>query len=488
MNPIDRQILQIALPSIVSNITVPLLGLIDVAIVGHLGSPAYIGAIAVGGMLFNIIYWIFGFLRMGTSGMTSQAYGKRDLPEIVRLLIRSVGIGLAVALCLILLQVPIRQAAFQIIRPTEEVREMATLYFHICIWGAPAMLGLYGLSGWYIGMQNSRIPMYIAITQNIVNIMASLSLVCFFGMKVEGVALGTLIAQYAGFLMGLVLWMNRYGKLKKYIVWKGVLQKEAMIRFFQVNRDIFLRTLCLVAVTLFFTSAGASQGEIILAVNTLLMQLFTLFSYVMDGFAYAGEALSGRYIGARNRKAFTDTVRHLFIWGAGLTVLFTLVYASGGNAFLALLTDDRNVITAADTYFYYLGRHLYRRNGNARHASLHGSLSRQLLCGVLRIPHGFRQPCPVACFSCLPVHAGSYADIAQPEGYGKKLSLKAFHDEVAINPINIYSQTNESKNKPYLLSLPEKERNARYYTQSRKYTAHQEHGLQPLHHGGEKPA
>ena len=195
--------------------------------------------------------------------------------------------------------------------------------------------------------------MYIAITQNIVNIMASLSLVCFFGMKVEGVALGTLIAQYAGFLMGLVLWMNRYGKLKKYIVGKGVLQKEAMIRFFQVNRDIFLRTLCLVAVTLFFTSAGASQGEIILAVNTVLMQLFTLFSYVMDGFAYAGEALSGRYIGARNRKAFTDTVRHLFIWGAGLTVLFTLVYASGGNAFLALLTDDRNVITAADTYFYW---------------------------------------------------------------------------------------------------------------------------------------
>ena len=258
MKHIDRQILQIALPSIVSNITVPLLGLIDVAIVGHLGSPAYIGAIAVGGMLFNIIYWIFGFLRMGTSGMTSQAYGKRDLPEIVRLLMRSVGIGLAVALCLILLQVPIRQTAFLIIHPTAEVREMATLYFHICIWGAPAMLGLYGLSGWFIGMQNSRIPMYIAITQNIVNIIASLSFVCFFKMKVEGVAFGTLIAQYAGFIMGLVLWMSRYGKLKKYILWKGVLQKEAMMRFFQVNRDIFLRTLCLVTVTLFFTSAGAS--------------------------------------------------------------------------------------------------------------------------------------------------------------------------------------------------------------------------------------
>lgn len=353
MKPRDRQILHIALPSIVSNITVPLLGLIDVAIVGHLGATAYIGAIAVGGMLFNIIYWIFGFLRMGTSGMTSQAYGKRDLPEVVRLLLRSVGIGLVVALCLIILQVPIRQAAFLVIHPTNEVKELATLYFHICIWGAPAMLGLYGLSGWYIGMQNSRVPMYIAITQNIVNIAASLSLVYLCNMKVEGVALGTLIAQYAGFIMGLVLWMRHYGKLRKYIVWKGLLQKAAMVRFFQVNRDIFLRTLCLVAVTLFFTSAGASQGEVILAVNTLLMQLFTLFSYVMDGFAYAGEALSGRYIGAQNREAFKDTVRRLFVWGGVMAVLFTLVYALGGNAFLGLLTDDKEVITAADTYFYW---------------------------------------------------------------------------------------------------------------------------------------
>ena len=350
----DRQILQIALPSIVSNITVPLLGLIDVAIVGHLGSPAYIGAIAVGGMLFNIIYWIFDFLRMGTSGMTSQAFGKRDLTEVVCLLMRSVGIGLAVAFCLIALQIPIRQGAFLLIHPTDEVRILATLYFHICIWGAPAMLGLYGLTGWFIGMQNSRIPMYIAITQNIVNIIASLSLVYLCGMKVEGVALGTLIAQYAGLFMGLALWWKHYGKLKRFLKGgKNIWQKEAMYRFFQVNRDIFLRTLCLVAVTLFFTSAGASQGEIILAVNTLLMQLFTLFSYVMDGFAYAGEALSGRYIGARNREAFTDTVRHLFGWGVVMAVFFTLVYALGGNAFLGLLTDDKEVIAAADTYFYW---------------------------------------------------------------------------------------------------------------------------------------
>lgn len=362
----NKQILHIALPSIVSNITVPLLGLIDVGIVGHLGSPAYIGAIAVGGMLFNIIYWIFGFLRMGTGGMTSQAYGKRDLPETLRLLLRSMGVGLTVAFCIIALQVPIRQAAFLLISPTDEVRNLATTYFHICIWGAPAMLGLYAFTGWFIGMQNSRIPMYIAITQNIVNITASLCLVYLCGMKVEGVALGTLIAQYAGFLMALILWMLHYGKLSKFLKIQNdrlqttgsgrgetVWEKEAMLRFLRVNRDIFLRTLCLVAVTLFFTSAGASQGEIILAVNTLLMQLFTLFSYVMDGFAYAGEALSGRYIGARNRKGFAHTTRLLFGWGAAMALLFTVVYATGGNAFLGLLTDDKEVIAAADTYFYW---------------------------------------------------------------------------------------------------------------------------------------
>lgn len=202
-NIINKRILQIAVPSIISNITVPLLGLIDVTIVGHLGSAAYIGAIAVGGMLFNIIYWIFGFLRMGTSGMTSQAYGKHDMDEVTRLLLRSVGVGLLIAIILVALQYPIRKLAFTFIQTTEEVEQLATLYFQICIWGAPAMLGLYGFAGWFIGMQNSRFPMYIAITQNIVNIAASLCFVYLFHMKVAGVALGTLTAQYAGFFMAL---------------------------------------------------------------------------------------------------------------------------------------------------------------------------------------------------------------------------------------------------------------------------------------------
>ena len=348
----NRKILQLAIPSIVSNITVPLLGLVDVAIVGHLGSASYIGAIAVGGMLFNMIYWIFGFLRMGTSGMTAQAYGKRDLTEVVRTLLRAVGVGLLISLGLWILQSPILRGAFVLIDATEEVKRWASLYFNICIWGAPAILGLYGFAGWFIGMQNSRFPMFIAITQNIVNIAASLCFVFVLGMKVEGVALGTLIAQYAGLFMAFALWLKYYGRLKAYIDWNGLWGGEEMRRFFSVNSDIFFRTLCLVAVTTFFTSTGARQGDVILAVNTLLMQLFTLFSYIMDGFAYAGEALAGRFIGAKNDVGLRRCIRLLFLWGIGLSLSFTILYAFLGRDFLGLLTNDTSVIEASGDYFY----------------------------------------------------------------------------------------------------------------------------------------
>lgn len=350
----NKKILQLAIPSIVSNITVPLLGLIDVAIVGHLGSAAYIGAIAVGGMLFNIIYWLFGFLRMGTSGMTSQAFGQRDLKEVTRVLLRAVGVGLFIALCLLLLQYPIRKIAFLLIDATPEVRELATVYFNICVWGAPAVLGLYGFAGWFIGMQNSRFPMFIAITQNVVNIVASLSFVYLLDMKIEGVALGTLIAQYAGLFMASLLWLRYYGRLKIAFRWREIIGKTAMKRFFLVNSDIFFRTLCLVAVTTFFTSTGARQGDVVLAVNTLLMQLFTLFSYIMDGFAYAGEAMAGRYIGARNNTGLQRMIRLLFRWGWGLSLSFTILYMIGGQDFLGLLTNDTTVINAAGSYYYWV--------------------------------------------------------------------------------------------------------------------------------------
>ena len=352
MTQINRKILHIALPAIVSNITVPLLGLVDVSIVGHLGDTAYIGAIAVGGMIFNVMYWLFGFLRMGTSGMTSQSYGRRDLPEVVRLLVRSLGVGWAVAFLMILLQVPLRDFALFIMEPTESVRHYAELYFNILIWGAPATLGLYSFTGWFIGMQNSRLPMAIAITQNVVNIVASLVLVFCLGLKVEGVALGTLVAQYAGLFIAFGAWFSVYGRLRKYFCRIDLFSWSQMKGFLSVNRDIFLRTLCLISVMLFFTSAGSWQGETILAVNTLLMQFYMIFSYIMDGFAYAGEAISGKYYGAGNKVGLSAAVRHLFGWGAVMTVAFTLLYIIGGNAFLSLLTDDKIVI-AAGSYFYW---------------------------------------------------------------------------------------------------------------------------------------
>lgn len=350
----NRRILHLAIPSIVSNITVPLLGLVDVTIVGHLGATAYIGAIAVGGLLFNILYWNFGFLRMGTSGLTSQAYGRKDKEAEIRVLVQAVSVGLFSALAMLILQYPIERLAFRLLDTSAEVEQYAVTYFRICIWGAPAVLAQYSFTGWFIGMQNSRYPMYIAIVMNVINIVCSSCFVFLFKMKVEGVALGTVVAQYSGVMMALGFWYYNYKELRGRITFKGSLQLIAMRRFFAVNRDIFLRTLCLIGVTTFFTSTGARQGDVILAVNTLLMQLFTLFSYIMDGFAYAGEALSGRYVGACNLVQLKRAVKALFGWGIGLSLVFTLLYGIGGENFLGLLTNDTIVIETAGHYFYWV--------------------------------------------------------------------------------------------------------------------------------------
>ncbi len=372
MNIRDRQILQIALPSIVSNITVPLLGIIDVAIVGHMGSPAYIGAVAVGSMIFNLVYWLFGFLRMGSSGLTSQALGRRDLTEVASILARSVFIAFSIALLLILLQIPMKWASFALIGPTEDVVPFASTYFNIVIWGAPAVLGLYSMLGWFIGMQNTRFPMFISIMQNVVNILASLTLVYGFGMKIEGVAMGTVIAQYAGFIVALGLVVRYYGRLFRGYGGTGVrgleiclwqmysrtsvppyLRTPEISKFFRINRDIFLRTLCLVAVNLYFTSAGARQGAVILSVNTVMMQLYLFFSYFMDGFAYAGEALGGKAYGAKNTTAFHETLRRLWMWTLIVATAYTLLYIIGGQWIVGLLTDEPQVIETSRDYLYW---------------------------------------------------------------------------------------------------------------------------------------
>lgn len=371
----NKKILQLALPSIVSNITVPLLGLVDVAITGHMGEARYMAAIAVGSMMFNVIYWLFAFLRFGTGGLTAQAYGEASSQtkaltaqasgkaagivdanelshgsECRNMLMRALATSTLMALALIILQAPLFQLMMWIIAPDATLIGTIHTYYDILIWGTIPSLSLYAFTGWFVGMQNTKLPMVISITQNICNILLSLILVYCLHMKIEGVASGTLIAQWAGMAMAAVMVRWRYGWLwhGERMTWHDV--TSGLNRFFSVNRIIFFRTLFIVAVNVFFIQAGAKGGEVMLAVNSVLMQMFILYSYVMDGFAFAAEALCGRYYGAHDTVSFHRALRGVWLWGLALTAAYTIAYAAGGNIFLSLLTDDNVIRHAAIRY------------------------------------------------------------------------------------------------------------------------------------------
>lgn len=351
----NRDILRLAIPSIISNITVPLLGIVDVAIVGHIGDENYIGAIAIGSMIFNVIYWLFGFLRMGTSGFTSQAFGAGNTQATAYVLRKMLVLSFGVAAAFVLFQLPIRHLAFLLMGVNNDIHPLVATYYNIVVWGAPATLGLYVLTGWLVGMQNTRVPMWVSIAQNIINIAASALLVFAFHMGISGVAIGTLVAQWAGFVMSLLSLRSGYAQEWDTALSNAITKLQShteifTISFFSANRDIFLRTLCLVSVNLFFTAAGSRQGAMMLSVNTLLMTFFTLFSYVMDGFAYAGEALAGRYFGARDTASLNLLARRLLGWGMALSVAFSLVYLLAGETILGLLTDNQPVVVAAADY------------------------------------------------------------------------------------------------------------------------------------------
>ena len=348
MRKIDREILSLTIPSIITNITTPLLALMDVAIVGHLGNATYLAAIAVGGTVFNMIYWLFAFLRMGTSGLSAQAHGGGDSRGLDLVLERGVAVALGAGALLVILYYPIEVVAFTIMDVDGETAVLARRYFEILIWGAPAVLLTYTFTGWTLGRKNSRGPMWVAFVINVSNIVVSLVLVVGLRFKIEGVAIGTLSAQWLGAAVFALMIVRRY-RPRLYGV-KYVVDSKALGQFFRVNNDIFLRTLCLVAVTVWFTRSGASQGTLMLAVNTLLMQFFMFFSYFMDGFAFAGESLCGNSYGEHDGQQLRLTVKALLKWGAGVAGVFTLVYFLGGEWILERLSDDREVIAATGEY------------------------------------------------------------------------------------------------------------------------------------------
>lgn len=346
----DRKILRLAIPSIAANITTPLLALIDTAIVGHMGSEFYIAAIAVGGVMFNMLYWLFSFLRGGTSGLSAQAYGANDQQAYTLVLRRSLLVALGAGLLMVIFQQPVFEILAWFLDAGETTTDLASTYFHILIYGAPAVLGNYAMSGWFLGMQNSKMLLWVSLTINIVNIFASILLVYGFCMGIAGVAAGSLIAQWVGFAAGFIF-LHRYHLSQ--VSLNDILRWGELKRFFRINIDVMLRTICLIAVTLWFTRVGSMQGPLILAVNTLLMQLFLLFSYMMDGFAFAGEALVGQFVGAANWSDLRVCVKRLFMWGTAWAALFTLIYIVGGPNFLKLLSDNQEVINASQEYFIW---------------------------------------------------------------------------------------------------------------------------------------
>lgn len=351
MNTIDRSIAKLTLPSVVSNITVPLLGLIDLTIVGHLGQSEQIGAIAIGGTVFNIIYWIFVFLRMGTTGLTGQAHGSRNKAECACVLFRSVVTALCIAAVICLLQTPLLRMATYIMTPSASVLPYFSAYFNICIWGAPAMMLNYALSGWFIGMQNTRIPMLVAITQNILNIILSICFVYKLHWGLEGVAAGTVSGLYGGLLISLLFAIRLWRKNKLNLPDIGsALSITKMKRFLSINTDILLRTVCMVCVMSFFTHAGSRQNDDILGANALLMEFFILYSYFMDGLANAGEALSAEYQGAADRTMLSSTIRQLFRWATIIAIVFTFTYILFGLQFLHIMTDHTIIILTANHY------------------------------------------------------------------------------------------------------------------------------------------
>lgn len=336
----------LSLPAVITNITTPILALTDVAIVGHMGSAIFIAAIAVGGTMFNTMFWLFGFLRMGSSGLTAQAYGAGDRRGAQTVLARSLLLALLIGIAMIAAREPVCSLLFDLLDVDGSTASVARSYFMIVVWSAPAVLGLYSLTGWFVGMQDSRTPMWVSLFVDVFNIGASLMFVFLIRMRIEGVATGTLVAQWAGFLLALFLAVRKYGWHK--VGFRNLI--DGLPRFFRINSDIFLRTVCLVAVTLWFTRTGAMQGPVMLAVNALLMQLFTLYSFFMDGLAFASEALCGRYLGAGDRPMLSLSVRSLMGVGIILALVFTAVYVGCGEWVMELLSSDRPVVELARHY------------------------------------------------------------------------------------------------------------------------------------------
>lgn len=343
---LNKRILELALPAIFSNITVPLLGLSDTFISGHIGSDMYVAAIAVGTMMVNSTYWLFGFLRAGTTGLTAESVGKNDFPATRRIFTLSFIIGIIIGLALMILSYPLGLLMIRIIDPPSATAALAKAYFYITICAAPALLATWSIVGWMIGMQNTLYPMIISVSVNILNVAMSFLLVFGFETGFYGVALGTLSSNWIGLLLAIILARRLSainGEKRLWVKISGLLKEVDARRFFGVNADLMLRSACIMASTFAMTAFGGRMGDGTLAINTIVMQLFLFFSYFSDGFAFSAEALCGRLSGAGKWVEFNRVIRYLWFWCGLIAIVFSLIYFFFTPEIAVFLTESEAI-------------------------------------------------------------------------------------------------------------------------------------------------
>jgi MATE family multidrug resistance protein len=351
---LDKTIFALAVPNILANISVPLIGAVDTALMGHLAGTVHVGAVAIGTMIFNLLYMGFGFLRMGTTGLVAQAYGEQNTAKSGFYFVRALWFSLLFGLLMVLFSTPISEIAFWFADGSKEVEDSARLYFQYRILAAPATLALYVFSGFFYGMQNTRFPMYQIITTNLLNLGFNLLFIKVFDMKSDGVALGTVCAQYSGLIIASFLFYKTYRKNHFCFNFKKMLSNSSLKQFFSLNRDLMIRTLLLLTTFTWFTNRSGQLGDVILAANTILLHFVMLLSYGVDGFAHAVEALAGEAYGKRDFTALKATTKRCFVWGYGFAACYLLSLYLGFDLWISQFTPDPKVKLICSTLSIWL--------------------------------------------------------------------------------------------------------------------------------------
>jgi MATE family multidrug resistance protein len=349
-----RDVWQLAFPIILSNVSVPLLGIVDTAVVGHLPGPQYIGAVAIGALIFGFLYWGFGFLRMGTSGFTAQALGAGDGVEVRSVLARGLIAAALFSLLVLTFQWPLKVMAFGLINASGQVEILAWEYYQARIWGAPATLANYAIVGWFIGIRNTRAVLIMQLVMNGLNIVLDLWFVMEMGLGVAGVAWASVISEYVAIGIGLILVRRNLIIIGGHWIKESVFDTDKLKRLIAVNRDIFLRTLCLQAALALFTALGARMGDTVLAANTILLNFQSLMAYALDAFAHAVGALAGGFLGAKDRNSFRQAVKVSTIWAVIFAIIFSLFYGMFGGLLVDFMTDIEDVRTLTRVYLPWM--------------------------------------------------------------------------------------------------------------------------------------